>query len=301
MTIKSSDPILPIPIRPIPEPLRPILLEPAIVSKGQGVLRGTWFFDFESGAESSNLNECDVWWEQQTNVLRQMTSMNGASVYVIGIVDYDSIYLSNLQELPYSTMPIPANVSDTNMLPNNSVFAVRTRHGRFTKVQVIQYDYNLNIRWVTYARPIHYLDVKVTLGSTPEWLVTRYIVQCTYNTPNGIQYCGTGTFGYEGGIIQGQISDEAGSFPPFISVNISIDFEPDTNLQALQKTFTPSVTDTGVNYIFEPFQVIQKTDVLLDLQITPETTDYLLLRWQHHNNSGTIYLWSKESLWRRTS
>jgi hypothetical protein len=130
--------------------------------------------------------------------------------------------------------------------------------------------------------------MKVTMGSTPDWLVTRYVVQCSYNTSGGIQSCGTGTFGPDGGIVQGQISDESGAFPSSIVVNVSIDFVPDTNLSTLQKIFTTSVTDTGVNFIFKPLDVIQKTEVLFDLQPTPKTTDYILLRWQHHNTSGNV-------------
>jgi hypothetical protein len=37
----------------------------AVISSGQGVLRGTWLFNFEEGAEYGDQN-ADVWWEQQT-------------------------------------------------------------------------------------------------------------------------------------------------------------------------------------------------------------------------------------------
>jgi hypothetical protein len=137
-------------------------------------------------------------------------------------------------------------------------------------------------RVISISRPISLLDVKVTLGSTPTWLVTRYVLDCTYNTAAGIRNCGKGIFGPEGGVVQGQISDESGAFPSSILVTVSVDFQPDTNLGAIVKNFTPRVTNTGVNFIFEPFQVIQKTDVLLDLQPAPTATDYLLLRWQHN-------------------
>jgi len=133
------------------------------------------------------------------------------------------------------------------------------------------------------------LVVKVTVGSAPEWLVTRYVVECSYNIPNGIQNCGQGIFSAEGGTVQGQISDESGALPKSIVVTITIDFQPETNLSALIKTFTPDVTDTGVNFIFEPLnQALQKTDVYLDLQPRPEKKDYLILEWQHHNANGKV-------------
>jgi hypothetical protein len=137
-------------------------------------------------------------------------------------------------------------------------------------------------RVISISRPINLLDVKVTLGSTPTWLVTRYVLECTYNTPAGIRNCGKGIFGPEGGVVEGQISDEGGAFPSSILVTVSVDFQPDTNLTSILKNFTPHVTNTGVNFIFEPLQVIQKIDVLLDLQPAPTATDYLLLRWQHN-------------------
>jgi hypothetical protein len=258
------------------------------VSSGSGVLRGTYLFDFDAGGETANQQAADVWWEQMTTTARQMVPHNGAALCAMGIVAFDPLSLSDLQNLPYSTTPIPANVSGTNLLPDGSVFAVRTKTGSFVKVQVLHYDYNLQIRWQTCTRPINFLDVKVTLGSTPTWLLTRYVAECTYNTPNGIRSCGTGTFGPEGGIVHGQISDESGAFPSSILVTVSLDFQPDTNLAAIMKKFTPPVTNTGVNFIFEPFQVLQKTDVLLDLQPAPTTRDYLLLRWRHDANGQVV-------------
>jgi hypothetical protein len=207
--------------------------------------------------------------------------------------DFDRLSLSDLQVLPYSTAGF-----ETNLLPQGAVFGVRTRHVNtditFAKVQIVnwvsiegtEYDLSMYIRWTTYTRPINYLSMKITCGSTPDWLLTKYLVECTYTTPNGVKNCGSGTFGPEGGTVQGQVSDESGAFPSSIVVTVTLDFQPDTNLAALIKTFTPPVTDTGVNFIFEPYQVIQKTDVLLDLRPRPATTDYLLLRWQHHNMDG---------------
>jgi hypothetical protein len=257
------------------------LASPSTISSGSGVLRGTWAFDFEAGIEAGSLQVADVWWEQMTSTARQLVPLNGAALCSMGLVAYDSLGLADLTRLPYSTAPIPGNAIGSNALVDGSVFAVRTRSGNFVKVQVLHYDYNLGIRWQTCTRPVNYLGVNVTLGNTPSWLVTRYVVECSYNTPNGIRNCGKGIYGPEGGVVQGQISDEGGSFPSTILVTITVDFQPDTKLVGLVKSFTPPVTDTGVNFLFEPLRVIQKTDVLFDLQPLPITTDYLLLRWKH--------------------
>jgi hypothetical protein len=258
------------------------------VSTGSGVLRGTWCFDFDAGIESANMQAADVWWEQKTQTTREMVPLNGAVTCGMGILNFDSLTLADLQKLTYSTAPLPANVTGTNVLPDGSIFAVRTRTGNFVKVQILHYDYNLQIRWQTATKPVHFLDVNITLGTTPQWLVARYVMVCTYNTPNGIQTCAKGIFGYEGGVAQGQISDESAAFPKSVVVTVTIDFQPDTNLAGLTKTFVVPVTDTGVNFIFEPWKVMQKTDVLFDLRPTPIPTDYLLLRWQHRNADGQL-------------
>jgi hypothetical protein len=102
------------------------------------------------------------------------------------------------------------------------------------------------------------------------------------------EFAGRAPSDTRGETVQGQISDEGGAFPSSIDVSVSVDFEPDTKLGALAKTFRPPVTNTGVNFIFEPYQVIQKTDILLDLQPAPKTTDYLVLQWRHHDVNGQV-------------
>src|SRR3954468_15792683 len=89
----------------------------ASASAGSGVLRGTWLFDFDAGIETVDMRAADVWWEQITATTRQMTPLNGAALCGMGIVAFDPLSLSVLQRLPYSTTPIPANVSGTNLLP----------------------------------------------------------------------------------------------------------------------------------------------------------------------------------------
>lgn len=152
------------------------------ISAGSGVIRNTSTFDFDAGIETAHERTADVLWlkdfvtqEDPTHLFSQMEPLNGAALCAMGLVAFDPLSWSDLQHLPYSTIPIPANVSRTNLLPDGSVFAVRTRTGNFVKVQVLHYDYDLQIRWQTCTRPIHFLDVKITLGSTPAWLVSKYV------------------------------------------------------------------------------------------------------------------------------
>jgi hypothetical protein len=184
--------------------------------------------------------------------------------------------------------PIPANAVGTNLLPTGSTFAVRTRRGTFVKVLVVNYGYNLQLQWEVLTRPLNHLDVKVVLGSTPDWLVTRYVAECTYAAPGGPKNCGRGEFGAEGGVMQGQVSDETGAFPPAISLTVLLDFVPDTGVTALSKSFSIPVTATGANFIFEPFQVIQKTDLFINLQPAVRTGDFCLVKWKHSTTDNRI-------------
>ncbi|MFO0897947.1 MAG: hypothetical protein U0836_11035 [Pirellulales bacterium] len=248
---------------------------------GSGTLRGTYSFDFERGLEATDWASADVWWEQQTAIARQLVPRNGAALAVLGSVDYEGLTHADLVQLPFAATPLTANAQGTNYLVSGAAFAVKTRAGKLVKVQVLSYGYDLHLRWQECAPPPRFADVRVTLGSAPEWLVTRYEVNCTYQTTAGPRNCGSGSFGHEGGIVQGRVSNEFGPFPATVAVAVTIDFQPNTGLQGAVKTFTPAVTDTGVNFLFEPYQVLQRTEVLLDLGRAPKPEDYLLLRWKH--------------------
>lgn len=115
------------------------------------VLKGTWLFDFDTGVESGSSPNADVFWEQETNVLRRMTPTNGAKIINLGAVNFNALTAANLQDLPFSTTPIIGNDNSTNLLTVNDVFAVLTNKGHYAKVKVLSYGYDLTISWVTYA------------------------------------------------------------------------------------------------------------------------------------------------------
>ena len=123
----------------------------AVVSQGTVVLKGTWIFDCETGALGGALNgPGDIWWEQQTNVLRQMTPVSGARIANLGHVDFNTVSSASLQTLTYTTTPIPGNAAGPNLLTNGDVFAVHTNAGNYCKLQVLAYGYDMQIQWVTY-------------------------------------------------------------------------------------------------------------------------------------------------------
>ena len=118
-------------------------------------LRGTWLFDLDTGVEGAS---GDIWWEQQTNVLRRMTPSGGAQIVNLGSVNFNAVSAAYLAGLTYGTTPIVGNNDATNQLVVGDVFAVRTNQGNYAKVKVLSYDYNLQIRWFTYrANPRYHV------------------------------------------------------------------------------------------------------------------------------------------------
>ena len=118
-----------------------------VISQGQTAIRGTWLWDAESGQLTGN---GDVWWEQQTNVLRQMVPRGTSTLANLGFVNFDSVTGESLAAAPYTSIPIIGNDDGSNQLATGDVFAIHTTEGNYAKVQVTSYGYDLGIRWVTY-------------------------------------------------------------------------------------------------------------------------------------------------------
>jgi hypothetical protein len=102
--------------------------------------------DLDTGAETTT--GADFWWEQVTPVKRSLTPKNGASFFVLGIREFESVRYSEMERYPYSSEKIDA--SDSNKLPRGTVVAYRTNEGRLGKFIVDEYGYNLTIRWRTF-------------------------------------------------------------------------------------------------------------------------------------------------------
>ena len=121
-----------------------------VQSKTNFILKGTFTLNLDTGVEGGPEATSDLLWNQETDVLRNMWSLNKAKILNLGAVNYASITAANLQGLPYSTTPIPGNNNSTNLLTANDVFAVLTNQGNYAKVQVVTYGYDITINWETY-------------------------------------------------------------------------------------------------------------------------------------------------------
>lgn len=123
--------------------------ERAVYSSGQLVVRGTWHCDLDVGAQDKT---GDFWWELDTKVERSLTPENGAVFFVVGIRDFDSLKVADLEHFQYSPEKIEANDAPDNNLKKRTVVAYRTKQGRLGKFVVVDYGPDLTIRWVTYQK-----------------------------------------------------------------------------------------------------------------------------------------------------
>lgn len=121
-----------------------------VVSSGTAVLKGTWTFDLDSGVEGGLGPNFDIWWEQETAVIRTMTPLNSAQLTNLGVIDFNSLTPDTLSSLTFTTTPIDGNNDASNKLVNGDVFAVLTTSGNYAKVKVVSYGYDMTIQWVTY-------------------------------------------------------------------------------------------------------------------------------------------------------
>jgi hypothetical protein len=154
-----------------------------VISSGTITLKGTFTFDLDTGAEGGPSGNVDIWWDQQTAVLRQMVPQNGARILNLGVTNFAAISANNLEFLPYTTTPIDGNSDATNKLVSGDVFAVRTSQGNFAKVKVITYGYDLQIQWITYKLTAGYVvlgtgysnpeDVKVSVDNAHAYVTER--------------------------------------------------------------------------------------------------------------------------------
>jgi hypothetical protein len=121
-----------------------------VVSQGTVVIKGTWSLDLETGNLSNTAAPSDIFWQQMTTVNRQMRPVAGAQIINLGVTDFNAVTHVELQNMTYSTTPIPGNNDASNKLVNGDVFAVLTNAGNFAKVKVITYGYDMKVEYVTY-------------------------------------------------------------------------------------------------------------------------------------------------------
>jgi hypothetical protein len=123
--------------------------ELSIQSKGTTVLKGTYTFDFDSGVQGP-ASGADIWWQQVNTVTRYLVPKSGAMIANMGIVNFDAVSRQTLMGQAYTATPVNGSNNSSNKLTPGTVIAVKTNAGRYAKMLVSTYGYNLGITWVTY-------------------------------------------------------------------------------------------------------------------------------------------------------
>jgi hypothetical protein len=122
--------------------------ERPVHSSGRLIVRGTYTCDLDTGTEAGA--GADFQWLQDTDTLRSIFPMNGATFFVVGARDFESIRWSEMEHFAYSADRIRADNNNSNRIPAGTVVAFKTNEGRLGKFIVDEYGYNLTIRWRTY-------------------------------------------------------------------------------------------------------------------------------------------------------
>jgi hypothetical protein len=123
--------------------------ELAVLKKGTLTLKGTWTFDFETGVQGPP-SGADIWWEQVNTVTRFLVPRSGAMLANMGKPNFDAVSYQTLKGLSYSATPINGSNNSANKLKAGTVIAIRTNTGRYAKMKINSYGYNLGISYVTY-------------------------------------------------------------------------------------------------------------------------------------------------------
>jgi len=123
----------------------------AVFSNGETTLPGTWLFDLDNGAVTATNPTADLFWEQETDTKRSLNPMNGALLALVGQRDFDSLELQMLKGLDYLSDNIRADNDLSNAIPNGTVLAYKTKHGRYGKLLIENYAYNLKVKWLTFG------------------------------------------------------------------------------------------------------------------------------------------------------
>jgi hypothetical protein len=123
----------------------------AAFSNGETIIRGTWTFDLDNGVLTSGTGNSDLFWEQETNTKRTLQPTNGALFALVGQRDFDSLKIQMLKGLDYSSDGIRADNDISNAIPSGTILAYKTRHGRYGKLLIENYAYDLKVKWLTFG------------------------------------------------------------------------------------------------------------------------------------------------------
>lgn len=119
---------------------------PAMANPGlktmTATIEGTWYFDVDTGQNTTDLGTADLWWRFVTQTVRYLEPENGAIFANLGIVNFDSV--TDISIYPLSTAQISGSVAN-NSIPTDTVLVLRTNLGNYAKMRIDSYGTNLGV------------------------------------------------------------------------------------------------------------------------------------------------------------
>jgi hypothetical protein len=131
------------------------------------------------------------------------------------------------------------------------------------------------------------ISIQITIGSSPE-LLDRYVVAWSFSNQSK-QY----VFAASGGVIQETLLLEDGAtIPDSISVNIAVDFTPQSKIPGYSFSKQVSRDSNVFSYFFEIGQMVRAVTLGFDLPwdwVGRYVDDYLFIKWTYSEISKPLY------------
>ncbi|MEI6809315.1 MAG: hypothetical protein WCN95_11395 [bacterium] len=123
----------------------------AVHSVGDATIMGTYEFDLDAGSGGTTVvpagNTADVFWRRMTLTDSELRPVNGATIDIVGVVDFDNVTYEQVSGLSLGVSAL--NVGD---LPAGTVVGFKTDGGRYGKMKVNSYagNYDMSMSWLTW-------------------------------------------------------------------------------------------------------------------------------------------------------
>lgn len=127
--------------------------------------RGTWTLSLEKettdrndlregqrDAERSESRKQSEYEQRQTSSKTKTTTERNQSISRSRPTSFSDITVEDIMSASLSSRNINGSDNSSNRIPRGTILVYRTSEGRYGKLQIRKYDYNLTIRWTTYDR-----------------------------------------------------------------------------------------------------------------------------------------------------
>src|SRR5262245_48855751 len=125
------------------------------------------------------------------------------------------------------------------------------------------------------------LPILVALPAAPAWLVSRYSVATGYKIGNDVFSGGDEQRDHTGGMVRGTITPKAdGTLPTEVSINVTVEYTPQSGLANLAKTETVPVTPAGASFTLQlPNRRMAEISIVFEFPHGVLEGDFLTVRW----------------------